>query len=508
MKRLKSSASLSKTLTGMRLLILGVFFLAITVLPIHSNAVLAQDNVPSNSIANPGDNSVIKLPDGDGKSFSLDYFLQLVDKNYPKLQGADVERRIASAKRLEKSGAFDPILSSVNEYLRVQDIFTPGKAKDAVHNESRVDLLTRSGIRVFTGMRLNPNDTKTPFVPTGKSGEYFAGLSVPVLRGLRINEKSAAEQQAKIGEPIALQNYGLTRLDVLLKAAVVYWDLVGAKARVEIARNLLLIAEARVDQIKGRVEKGDLPALDIAESEQEIQRRQAALVKSEREFQKNALSLSVFLWDENGSPRIIPGSKDLPSLQPEPRRMTEAEWMEGRNLSLQRRPELKKIALEKEQAKVELRLAENMILPAVDAYVTQGADTGPQGIGPIVRGGVAVSAPLRQRTARGQALAARLKLQKLSLEEKAERLRIQAEVDDTVSAINTSYERWAATQLEVKKAKQVEQGERLRFGAGDSTLFLVNQRERASAEAQMRLAEVHVEYLQSMAAFRAVTCRL
>lgn len=474
----------------------------------YANTVMAQDDAPNNNIFVPKSGQGIRLQAPDSKTFSLDYFLQQVDKNYPKLQGADTERRISSAKRLEKSGAFDPVLLSVNEYQRVQDTFTPGKAKDAIHNESRVDLLTRSGIRVFTGIRLNPNDTKTPFVPTGKSGEYFAGVSVPLLRGLKINEKFAAEEQAKLGEPLALQVFCSTRLEVLLKAAAVYWDWVGAKARVDIARNLLTIAESRVAQIKGRVEKGDLPALDIAESEQEIQRRQAALVKNDRDFQKASLLLSVFLWDDSGIPKAVPGLKEAPALQPEPRKLTEVEWMQGRKLASEQRPELKKIALEREQLKIELRLAENMILPTVDAYLTQGADTGPQGIGPVVRGGIAVSAPLRQRTARGQAKAARLKLQKLSLDEKAERLRIQAEVDDTVSAINTSYERWAATLLEVKKAKQVEEGERLRFGAGDSTLFLVNQRERASAEAEMRLAEVHVDYLQSVAAFRAVTCRL
>lgn len=447
------------------------------------------------------------LNDG-GKKFGLDYFLRLVDTNYPKLKGAEIEKSIAKAKRLEKSGAFDPLVTSMNEYLRVQDSFKPGIAKDAVHNESRVSLLTRSGITVFSGMRLNPNDTKTPFVPTGKSGEYFAGFTMPLMRGLRINEKAAAEQQAKLGEPLAAEIFGSTRLEVLLKAAAVYWDWVGAKARMDIAKDLLHIAEARVQQIYGRVQKGDLPALDIAESEQEIQRRQAALVKTEREFQKAALLLSVFLWDESGLPKLLPGLPEVPGLEPVPSKLTDVEWMEGRRLAQELRPELKRIALEREQVKVDLKLAENMILPAMDLYLTQGADTGPQGIGPVVRAGVAVSLPLRQRTARGQAQAARLKVQKLTLDEKVERQRIQAEVDDTVSAINASYERWAATMQEVKKARQVEEGERLRFGAGDSTLFLVNQRERMSAEAQMRLAEVHVEYLQSLAAFKAVTCRL
>lgn len=492
---------------------INMLFMICTLAFLQESGALAQDNATSAyqlplQTSNQRNSKTIKLVADPDDGFSLDYFLQLVDKNYPKLQGADAERQIYSAKRLEKAGAFDPILSSVNEYQRVQDTFTPGVAKNAIHNESRVDLLTRSGIKVFTGMRLNPNDTKTPFVPTGKSGEYYAGVSIPLLRGLKINEKTAAEQQAKLGEPLASQMYGATRLEILLKAAAVYWECIGAKSRLEIARNLLNLAEARVEQIKSRVESGDLPALDIAESEQEIHRRQAALVKSDRDFQKSSLSLSVFLWDDSGTPKAVPQIKDVLPLQPEPRKLTEREWMEGRKSALESRPELKKIALEKEQLKIELRLAENTILPAMDAYLIQGADTGPQGIGPVVRGGIAVSAPLRQRAARGQAQAAQLKLQKLSLDEKAERLKIQVEVDDTVSAVNTSSDRWAATLIELKKAKQVEAGERLRYGAGDSTLFLINQRERASAEAQMRLTEVQVDYLQSLAAFRAVTCRL
>ncbi|MBC7997818.1 MAG: TolC family protein, partial [Leptolyngbya sp.] len=426
----------------------------------------------------------------------------------PKLLSADAERRIASAKRLEKSGAFDPVLNHLSEYLRVQDIFEPGVAKDAIHNESRLSLLTRSGITVFAGARLNPNETKTPFVPTGKSGEYSGGLSVPLLRGLRINEKTASEQQAKLGEPLASEVFGSTRLEVLLKAAATYWDWVGANARVDVARALLNIAKARVDQVKGRVQDGDAPALEISESEQEIHRREAVLVKTEREFQKASFALSVYFWDDSGSPKVMPSVEISPGLTPAPMKLNDLDWDEGRKSALQLRPELKRINLEREQVKVELRLAQNLVLPAMDAFVTQGVDTGPQGIGPIVRAGVAFSVPLRQRTARGQVQGAQLKIQKLNLDEKLEKQRILAEVDDTVSAINTSHERFAATAIEVQKAREVETGERYRFAAGDSTLFLVNQRERTTAEAQMRLVESHVDYLQALAAFKAVTCRL
>lgn len=445
---------------------------------------------------------------GKESQLTLRGFVQSIDSNFPKLLSADAERRLAIAKLLEKSGAFDPTLTHVSEYLRVQDIFTPGKAKDAIHNESRVDLLTRSGMKVFAGMRLNPNDTKTPFVPTGNSGEYYAGVSVPLMRGRVVNEKTIAETQARLSQPVAQQIYLAARMEVLIKAAGVYWEWLGAKSRIVVSNNLLTIAEQRVNQIRERVTSGDAPALEITEAEQEIERRKAGLVKAQRDLQKSSIQMSVYLWRQNLTPDAVPVIDAMPDLNPSPEKISDHTWLAARNLAVQQRPELKRIAVERQIVLAELKLAKNLLLPTMDAYALQGADTGKNGIGPVVRGGVNISIPLRQRTAHGLILAAETKLQKLTFDEAVERQRITAEVDDVVSAINTSFEKSLALAAEVEKAKSVENGEKLRFSAGDSTLFLVNQRERATAEAKVRLIDAHVEYLQALTAFDIVTCKL
>lgn len=443
-----------------------------------------------------------------GNRLTLNGFVQVIDANFPKLLSADAERRLVFAKVLEKAGAFDPLLTHVSEYLRVQDIFTPGAAKNAIHNESRIDLLTRSGMRVFAGMRLNPNDTKTPFVPTGNSGEYYGGVSVPLLRGRKVNEKTIAETQAKLSQPLAQQVYLAARMEVLLKAAGIYWEWVGAKAHLIVANNLLAIAEQRVSQIKERVQSGDAPTLEITEAEQEIERRKAGLVKAQRDLQRTSIHMSVYLWRQDLTPDAVPQVNAMPDLYPLPAKVSDESWIASRKLAVLQRPELKRIAAERKIAIAELQLAKNQLLPVMDAYALQGADTGRNGIGPVVRAGVNLSVPLRQRTARGLIMAAETKLQKLNFDEVAERQRISAEVDDVVSAINTSFEKFIALDAEVGKAKAVESGEKLRFAAGDSTLFLVNQRERSTAEAQLRLIDAHVEYLQALTAFDIVTCKL
>ncbi len=444
----------------------------------------------------------------DGAQLTLSGFVQSIDSNFPKLLSADAERRLAMAKLLEKSGAFDPVLNHVSEYLRVQDIFEAGKAKNAIHNESRVDLLTRSGMKVFAGMRLNPNDTKTPFVPTGNSGEYYAGLSVPLLRGRAVNEKTIAEKQARLSQPVAQQVYLAARMEILIKAAGVYWEWLGARSRLIVANNLLTIATQRVNQIKERVKSGDAAALEVTEAEQEIERRKAGLIKAQRDLQKTSLQMSVYLWRQNLIPDTVPQVDAMPELAPAPQKLPENTWAEARKLAIVQRPELKRIAAERKIIIAELQLARNQLLPLVDAYALQGADTGKNGIGPVVRGGVNLSIPLRRRTAHGLIMAVETKLQKLAFDEAAERQRIIAEIDDVVSAINTSFEKFAALAAEVDKAKSVESGEKQRFAAGDSTLFLLNQRERATAEAQGRLIDVHVEYLQALTAFDIVTCKL
>ncbi|MFN7621620.1 MAG: TolC family protein, partial [Acidobacteriota bacterium] len=115
------------------------------------------------------------------------------------------------------------------------------------------------------------------------------------------------------------------------------------------------------------------------------------------------------------------------------------------------------------------------------------------------------SVPLRQRTADGRIAQARLKLEKLALDVANERQRITTEVLDAISAINTATTRYLAALAEVNLARQLEEGERARFDLGDSTLFLVNQRERATAEARVKLIEIQAEYEQSVAAYRAAT---
>jgi outer membrane protein len=438
----------------------------------------------------------------------LDVFLKQVEIYHPKVAGAEAQRKMSRAKRLEKQGAFDPSLSFSSDYMRYNDTSKRGNLKQGVDNEVTLDYLTRSGIKVSPGYRYNRGDVKSPGNASGDAGEYFLSLKIPLLRGLNINEKSAAERQALIGEPLADADFFFNRLELLLKAANAYWDWVGNQRKMQVAKNILDLAVVRYDAVKQRAKKGDLPLIDAVEAEQEVQRRQAGWVKAQRDFQKSNFKLSLFLWDAQGNPQILPKETQVPLSTPEPV-FYDAEMTEkATENAFQVRPELKIVNFEKRIAKIDFDLAQNQRLPALNLEVAPGLDTGGFSVGPTLKAGIGLTIPLRQRLADGKSQAAKLKIQKLGFDEKLFKQQIDIEVQDAVSAINTALERYQATQKEVALAQQMEQGERIRFNLGDSTIFLVNQRERATAEAQSRMIEVYAEYFQSVAQFKAVTGQL
>lgn len=442
------------------------------------------------------------------RELTLEKVLDQVRKNHPKLFSADLERRIAGAKLLEKQGAFDPGISLESDYLRYNDFSKRGKVSKTFDNDLSFNWLTRSGLKVTTGGRYNTGDVKPPLYPTGDSGEYYIGAKLPLLRGFRINDKVAAEMQAEIGIPLADAAYTETRLSILLQAAYAYWNWAVSDRKVTVAKNILNLAEIRCKAIEERVRQGDLPKIDAVEACQEVQRRQGTLYKSTREFEKNVFKLSRYLWEPGGNPSPLPKAAEIPVKLPEPLPFSDDDWMEGRKAALEKRPELKGLNLQKQITEVDLKFAKNQRLPIVDLFATPGYDTGGSSIGPSIKAGVILTVPLRQRTARGLIAAAQFKIQKLDLEQRLLLQQVLLEVDDAVSAINAAYQQYLAARREYELARELEQGERDRFDYGDSTIFLVNQRERLTAEAAVKLLDLEAEYHQAKVNFQAVTAQL
>jgi outer membrane protein TolC len=227
-------------------------------------------------------------------------------------------------------------------------------------------------------------------------------------------------------------------------------------------------------------------------------RRKGSLEKAERDLQKSELKLQFFLWNQQtiAEPKPLQRTR-LPLLASQFELPTQNAVEAGKNTALMERPELLGIQLSRDLFSLDLALAENERKPALDFTLGPGTDLGGGGIGLTYKTGLFYSIPLRQNTADGRIIQVQVKLQKLDLEEKQTRQGILIEVSDAVSSLKQTLERVKAAELEVTAARELERGEKIRFDNGSSTLFLINQRERGRAEAEIRYADVRVEMEQA-----------
>ena len=469
---------------------------------------LATESVPQPLTAQPVLPSVL----------TAQQVAQRIRQYHPTLRLARLDVGLASAKRLEKQGAFDPVLAGSSYFNRYNSSSSPGKALEAVEADGAIKLQTRSGIEVMTGAKLARGDIKTPLSPTGEGGEYYAGLKIPLLRGLGINPKAAEEQKALLGEPLSEASLRQVELNMLLSGLNTYWDWVGAWKKQQIEADLLTLATIRTRAVEQLATAGDSPTIDAVEAHSEVQRRMGRLARAQRSAEQASNKLAVFLWEESAglaTPAVpvlttlaTPTHENVPSQWEIPTPYGSDALAEGKLKALALRPELKALDLSRQLSQVDEKLAKNNVLPQLDALITQGVEVGDSGIGPVIKAGISVAVPLRLRTAQGQLKQAQISVQKITLQEQQLIQRIFVDVADALSAINASYERYKAASQELSLAQQLQTGEQTRFNLGDSTLFLVNQRERTAAEANVTLVDALVDYQLAITQYQAVTGQL
>ena len=454
---------------------------------------------------------VVPLPEtellrgqGSSEPLSLETVLKAIEANAPKLRGAELARQIAGAKTLEKQGAFDPELGIANTYQRYNSSSTPGKPYDYVSNGIVLAKTDPSGIKWEGGWLNTQGLPKSPASSTGDVGEFFVGAKIPLLRGAGINDKVVALRQAEIFERQVEQDYRVLRLLTLLEGGASYlqWNVAVMQWRI-LQENEQLAVE-RAGQVASRVRAGDLAAIDQVEADGEVLKRRDLLLKAGREVQKAGLKLALYLWGSQGQPDSVPQPEQAPQTLPEVRRYTTEEVYTLQLEALAQRPELRRLNLERSVVDYDKELAENDRLPQLDVTLRPGYDAGGSGIGFTMKAGLELVIPLATRGPDGRRQAALLKLQKLDLDQVEMIRRILIQVQDAASQAEAAAGRLEQALALYQQSKTLEEAERTKFRLGDSTLFLVNARERATLDAALKVLDLRYEQSEAWLLLQAV----
>ncbi|MEY4684702.1 MAG: hypothetical protein RLZ25_1161 [Pseudomonadota bacterium] len=431
----------------------------------------------------------------------LEQVIQSALESFPAVLAASKRREMATGEKLAAEGGFDTIIK----------MYSRSSLAGQYQNEN-VDIGFEQpteywGATFFGGYRRGVG--KYP-VYEGKSetatdGEVRAGVLIPLWRNRDIDRRRANLAQADLNQLIAGHEYDQQLLELERQATYRYWDWVLAGRRVGVARQLLDVAKARNQGLRERIQLGDLPAIDATENQRAVVEREERLVAAERALEQAAIQLSLFLRTPEGE-TLLPSTEDLPQGFPKAKDHHHRPLEELTEDALLKRPEIKRIETQIRHAQVESQLVQNQRLPSVDLTISGAQDFGISQSNLVNRSefyaGVIIDMPVQQRVAEGKGIAADANISRLMADRQLAEDRIRNEIRDSVSAIKAAFKRIGLAHQQRSLAHQLEEGEKTKYGLGESNLMLVNLRELASGDASMTYADALNSYHRALADFR------
>ncbi len=440
----------------------------------------------------------------DSTALSLHDVLSSVERSYPLLRAAELDRAIAASDVLSAEGGFD--IS-----WKTRGTVTPVGYYESLRAESMLEKPTALwGASAFAGWKYGTGDFAIydGRLQTLEYGEVRAGLNVPLWRNGPIDRRRATLSRAELGSDVASLSVAQQRIEYRRSATVRFWAWVAAGKRLAIANELLSNVTARDAALGARVAHGDLPAIERTDNARAIEQRKSQVALASRGLEQAAIELSLFLRDTSGKP-FSPKESTLPKSFPEPSADAPTIGAADYSIAAAQRPDARRLQLQLRQTQIEFDWAKNQRALGIDVQLAGSQDIGrainsrPDLSKPVFEASLLLDIPIQTRLMQGRIDAASAMARKLDYQQRFAQDRIQADVRDAHSAIRASLTRIEAARGEVKFAKELESAERTRFEQGDSQLLLVNIREQQTAEAELREVDAMLDYFRALADLKA-----
>ncbi len=422
-------------------------------------------------------------------------FVEQVLEANPKARSADLERDIAGAQLLAAEGAFDPVLRSQTDFKQKD-----GRSKtDRSNTVIEKPLPWRFGPRVYVGYRRNVGTNINSEDVTTDNGESKVGVALSLLQGVRTDRRRAALSKAELRPDLAeaVRRFELNKL--VRAAAIKYSEWAEATEIVAIEEDLLSLAQKRAGFVERRVAEGEAAPIASVEAAQQLARREGDVLGARRKLEQSAIDVAVYLWTGDGSPRHIDG---VPEAVPAPAPLEAARIAAERLEAERRRPEITRARLALASAEIDVALANELWWPKVEAFAESIQTDLSSPDREQFKVGFSISHPLWFRQPKAQRTLARISANRALLQQMTARRAVDADVDRAIVGLELSLERYGTVEREAQLADRLAVAERERFDAGDSSLLVVNLRERSAAEAAKRLVNAKAEYLRAVISYR------
>lgn len=434
-----------------------------------------------------------------------DEFLSIVRSYHPVIRQAALQVDRAAAEVQAARGGFDPSIDAGIDRKTFD-----GKLYYSYFHP-RLTIPTWYGIDIKAGLEEVAGIRVTPEATPGKTS--YVGVKVPA-NNLLFDRRRAALRQAQSFRQMSEAERSLTVNDLLYGALSAYWNWVREYLNYIVIDKAVKVNEERLKYVRTEYEQGSRPAIDTTEVLAQLQNFYLQRNDSRLAFENAGLELSNYLWLENDVPagwagNIIPPESEiykddvLPVLE-------QLISTAGDN-----HPKLRSLSFKTDVLETERRLKAQYLLPKLNVNANL-LNKGYMAPGDLTvafaennyKVGIDFSLPLLQRAARGNYRSAAIKLRETALEQELIALKIENKIKSHYNEVLQFGRQIALYEQTLNNYQKLFQGEKIRFEAGESTLFLLNSRENKVLEATQKLYELRTKWHKSYAALLWAAGRL
>lgn len=422
-------------------------------------------------------------------------YLKTVSENHPTVKQADARISQAFFNVMASRGAFDPVLASS------QDLKTLDSKNYYNHQSTELKVLTPFGLGLKTGVEKSNGSFVNPEYTPGTL--TYLGVELPVLKGLLIDQQRAQFQVSKQMSLFSEAEKASVVNDLMLDAAVSYWEWAGAYLILENLNENLINAQERAALVKIGFTNGDKSVADTLEAQSQVQSIILAKEEALTFFQSQKITLARFIWSEDQVPYLL-----AENVVPDTRRFVtlyESENIDDLIKGLATfHPDLRQYTFKLSSLEIDRKLKFQSMLPELKLkanLLSKDFYSFKSSYSPYLTNnykfGFDFKLPLLLREGRGKVKVADFKISetKLQLQEKTWNIENKVlQYDTEMRGLGRQIE--AASQM-FQNYNRLLGIEQLKFFQGESSLFVLNSRQNKLLDAQVKLQKLKTKYLQT-----------
>jgi outer membrane protein TolC len=367
----------------------------------------------------------------------------------------------------------------------------------------RSDLsLTTFATGTGSGLSLSSQRSATPSLQLS--------LTHPLLRGFGPSVARAPRHRAEVQQEVAEANRAAAASELIRAVVSAYWELALASRQAAVQHDAAQAARDQLARVKANMSVGKLPPTASAEIEVAIAAREDDALQAEQLRAERAVELARLLGiSPTEADQLVPASAE-PALPPLPA-LAPALQQAGAHA-----PQLLAERGRISSAEIDVDVSRNGLLPQLDLALSGGPTTSAPDVGSaldgftglhdyVLQAGITFREAVPHRAARGKRDQALAGLHKARLTEADLLGQIESTVVRLESAGRLAKRRVDALAHAEAAARLDLEAERARFEVGRATNFDVLRRQEEVADAQLRMAQARVDYLEARVGIDALT---